>query len=705
MKKIQIFAGMKLFGDDTLALFEFDRVRDRVEHHCRSASGKRKALELAPIADRDYLTLVLKQVDEFKQTLNQHGYFPDLTFEDFEEESQLLLISGSMLLEVQFSKLRSASVSINAILKFLNDRKASYPNLLLLTQNVYITQEIIEAIDAIIDAHAQVKSSASPTLQDIRNQLSSKRREADKRFRSFILDLKKKGWLRDNEENFYNNRRVLAMPSEYKREVKGIVHGKSESGKTTFVEPEALVELNNEIAELEQDERYEINRLLRELTDTLRPFSALIRAYHEVLTAFDLVRAKANFALEIKANLPQLSKNSVVRLVNAYHPLLYLQNRIQNKEIIPLSIELKQDSRIVIISGPNAGGKSITLKTVGLLQIMLQSGLLVPAEEKSEMCFFNHLLADIGDSQSIEYALSTYSSRLIRMNQFLRMANNRTLILIDEFGTGTDPELGGAIAEVVLEELNKRKAFGVFTTHYTNIKLLADHLDGVRNASMLFDPETLQPKYKLISGQPGSSYTFEVAERIGLPKHVLDRAKKKVQQDKIKLNAMLSTLHSQKVQLEQQLHSLKNKEDRTTASAEKFEQLREKLESKLEQEKSKRDENRKLLELGRRMQILAEDWDKSKDKKPIIKKFVGQMTAEKKKKAADNAPEKIEKRRQALIEKLKKEIQIGSKVRMLKGKQIGIVEQIRKNIIYVNFGSMLAKVAIENLEIAEVDQA
>lgn len=692
---------MKLFGDDTLYLFEFDRVRERVEHHCRSASGKRKALGMAPLADRENLTLVLKQTDEFKQTLQQHGYFPDLTFEDFEEESQLLLIAGSMLLELQFSRIRSASVTVNSILKFLNDRKSSYPNLLKLTEDVFVTQEIIQAIDAIIDSHSQVKSSASPDLQDIRNQLSSKRREADKRFRTFIQDLKKKGWLRDNEENFYNNRRVLAMPSEYKREVKGIVHGKSESGKTTFVEPEALVELNNEIAELEQDERYEVMRLLRELTDTLRPFSALIRNYHEVLTAFDLVRAKANFAIEIKANLPQLSKNSVVRLINAVHPLLYLQNRSQNKEVVPLSIELNQDSRIVIISGPNAGGKSITLKTVGLLQLMLQSGLLVPADEKSEMCYFNHLLADIGDSQSIEYALSTYSSRLIRMNQFLRMANNRTLILIDEFGTGTDPELGGAIAEVVLEELNKRKAFGVFTTHYTNIKLLADHLEGVRNASMLFDPETLQPKYKLISGQPGSSYTFEVAERIGLPKHVLDRAKKKVQQDKIKLNEMLSTLHSQKVKLEQQLNSLKNKEDRTTAATEKFEQLREKLETRLELEKSKYDENRKLAELGRRMQVLADEWDKSRDKKPIIKKFVGQMTAEKKKKAAENAPDKVEKRRLALIEKLKKEIQIGSRVRMLKGKQIGIVEQIKKNTIYVNFGSLLAKVAIENLELAE----
>ncbi|MFN8142892.1 MAG: hypothetical protein U0073_00595 [Bacteroidia bacterium] len=692
---------MKLYGEDTLELFEFNRIRERVEFHCRSASGKRKALELAPIKHRDTLTIVLKQVDEYKQTLNQQGYFPDLSFEDFEEEAHLLMIAGSMLLEVQFSRIRSASVTVNAIIKFLEDRKNSYPNLLLLTGQVYITQEIIQAIDTIIDAHAQVKSNASPLLQEIRTQLSSKRREADKRFRTFIQDLKKKGWLRDNEENFYNNRRVLAMPSEYKREVKGIVHGKSESGKTTFVEPEALVELNNEIAELEQDERYEVIRLLRELTDTLRPFSILIRAYHEMLTVFDVVRAKALLALELKANLPQLNKNSVVKLYNAYHPLLYLQNKMQHKEVIPLTLELSQESRIVIISGPNAGGKSITLKTVGLLQLMLQSGMLVPAEEKSEMCFFNHLLADIGDSQSIEYALSTYSSRLIRMNEFLRVANNRTLILIDEFGTGTDPELGGAIAEVVLEELNKRKAYGVFTTHYTNIKLLADHLEGVRNASMLFDPETLQPRYQLISGQPGSSYTFEVAERIGLPKHVLERAKKKVQQDKIKLNQMLSTLHSQKVKLEQQLSSLKNKEDRTSNAAAKFEQLSQKLETRMELENSKREETRKVNELGRRMLSLTEEWEKTKDKKAIIKKFVGLMTAEKKKKEANNTPEKVEKRRQALIEKLKKEIQIGSQVRMLKGKQVGTVEDIKKNTVIVNFGNMLAKVAIENLELAD----
>lgn len=692
---------MKLIGEDTLQLFEFDRVRDRVEHHCRSSSGKKKAMELAPVEDREALTIVLKQADEFKRTLSHQGYFPDISFEDFLTEANLLMIPGSLLTEVQFGRIRSASATINALLKFLNDRQLSFPYLLKITEKVIITNALIEAIDAIIDAHSIVKSSASPVLQDIRNQLVSKRREGDKRFRAYILDLKKRGYLRDNEENFYNNRRVLAIPSEFKREVRGIVHGKSESGKTTFVEPEALVELNNEIAELEQDERYEVIRLLRELTDALRPYSTLIRNYHEVLTEFDLVRAKSVFAIELGANLPQLNKHSVVNLINAVHPLLYLQNKAQNKTVVPLNIELSQEHRIVIISGPNAGGKSITLKTVGLLQIMLQSGLLVPADERSQMCFFNHLLADIGDSQSIEYALSTYSSRLIRMNQFLRMANNRSLILIDEFGTGTDPELGGAIAEVVLEELNKRKAFGVFTTHYTNIKLLADQLEGVRNASMLFDPETLQPKYLLIQGQPGSSYTFEVAEKIGLPRHVLDRAKQRVQREKIKLNSMLSTLHSQKNKLEEQLRALKSKEERTEAASERYEDMAKKFETKMEQDKTKREELRKYAELGRKFAALSDEWEKTKDKKTVIKKFIGSLTAEKKKKAAENTPDKVEKRRLALIERLKKEIQVGSKVRMLKGKQVGTVEEIKKNIVVIDFGTMRASVAIENLELAE----
>lgn len=692
---------MNISGNDTLRLFEFDKICEKIAYYCRCNSSRLRAESLSPIANRDILLLTLHQTDEFLQSLKHQGYFPDIFFDDFESEAQLLEKAGSVLNEIQFNLIRSASVTVNSVLKFLKEREASYPNLIKLTKGLFETKEIIDKIDEIIDAHSQVKNSASELLNDIRSALASKRREADRRFRSYIADLKKRGWLRENEENFYNNRRVLAVPSEFKRDIRGLIHGKSESGKTTFIEPEVLVGLNNEIAELDQDEKNEVRRLLRELTDKLRIHSKLITAYHIFLSNLDFIRAKALFAIDINGILPQINKNSIINLFNAVHPLLYLQNKAQQKKIVPLNILIDQEKRILIISGPNAGGKSITLKTVGLLQLMLQSGLLVSTDEKSQMCFFNHFLADIGDSQSIEYALSTYSSRLLSMKMFLETANNRSLILIDEFGTGTDPELGGAIAEVVLEELNKRKAFGIFTTHYTNIKLLADQLAGVANGSMLFDPESLQPKYQLIMGQPGSSYTFEVAEKIGLPPHVIERAKKKVQKEKLNLNNMLASLHQQKNKIEDELRELKDKQEKTEEAGGRFSQLSKKLAEKMERDKEKRDELVGLADLGRKFNSLSQEWEKTKDKKAIIKKFVGTMTAEKKKKAAENSPQKLAGKKQALIEKLRKEIQVGSRVRMLKGKQIGIVEEIRKDIVYVNFGNMKAKVGIENLELAD----
>ncbi len=692
---------MKIHGENILSLFEFDKVCGKVAYYCRCNASRVRAEQLSPISNREDLHTALRQTDEFFQTILHHGHFPDFHFEDFQNEAQLLKKPGSVLSESQFSLLRSASVIVNNILKFLRDRELSYPNLIRLTHGLIITKEIIDNIDSVIDAHSQVKDNASELLREIRSQLSSKRREADRTFRAYILDLKKKGWLRENEENFYNNRRVLAVPSEFKRDIRGLIHGKSESGKTTFIEPEVLVGLNNEIAELDLDEKNEIRRLLRELTDELRNHSILISHYHSFLSELDFIRAKAMFAVDINATLPQINKNSTVQLFDARHPLLYLQNKAMQKKVVPLNLHLDQDKRILIISGPNAGGKSITLKTVGLLQIMLQCGLLVPAGPQSQMCFFNHFLADIGDSQSIEYALSTYSSRLLSMKMFMETANNRSLILIDEFGTGTDPELGGAIAEVVLEELNRRKAFGVFTTHYTNIKLLADQLDGVINGSMLFDPESLLPKYQLLTGQPGSSYTFEVAEKIGLPMHVINRAKKKVQKEKLSLNNMLSSLHQQKNKIEEELRELKAKQAETQIASGRFTELSKKLTDKMESEKLKREELVKLADLGRKFKSLSQEWEKTKDKKAIIKKFVGTMTAEKKKREAENTPQKIMARKQILLERLRKEIIVGSKVRMLKGKQVGVVEAIKKDIVVVNFGTMKAKVALENLETAE----
>jgi len=690
---------MKIHGEDTLRLFEFDKICELVAAHCRSASARDIAMSMKPVQDRAQLTLMLRQTEEYRITLENKGHFPDSSFEDFLDDCQLLSKPGSVLSEMQFSRIRSASRTVNALLKFFRERKEYFPSLIQLCTKVYETEEIITETDAIIDAHAIVKNNASPELQQIREQLILKRRESDKKFRQYINELRKRGWLREYEENFYNQRRVLAIPSEYKREVKGLIHGKSESGKTTFIEPEALIELNNAVSELEQDERSEIMRLLRELTDRIRVYSPLILASHELLRNIDFIRAKALFALDLKAHLPQLEKNSILELREAVHPLLYLQNKKLKLPVVPLSISLNSENRILVISGPNAGGKSITLKTVGLLQLMLQSGMLVPAAENSRMCFFNLFLADIGDSQSIENALSTYSSRLIRMNQFLRDANMRSLILIDEFGTGTDPELGGAIAEAVLEELNRKKAFGIFTTHYTNIKLIAENLPGVQNASMLFDPETLSPLYKLICGQPGSSYTFEVAERIGLPASLIERAKSKVQKEKLRLNTLLSGLHQQKSRQDMESRSLQQQLERTRAAEERYMQLIKKLETKLEEDKVKRAEFRDLILMGRKMNGLLEEWEKTKDRKAVIKKFIGSLSSEVKRKAAENSPDKVVKRRQALLESRRKEIKVGSLVRMLKGRQSGTVEKIKKDEAIVLFGSIRATVSLLNLEL------
>lgn len=303
---------MNIAGNDTLHLFEFDKIREYILNYCRCRSSRIKVESLCPIENRDLLTLSLKQTDEYKQNLAIRGYFPDTYFEDFESEADLLLIGNSILTEIQFSNIRAASDTVNSLLRFFNERKDSFSNLKLLTSSLYLTEEIIVLISSIIDPAGQIKNNASPELQAIRSALVSKRREVDKRFRTFILEMKKKGWLRENEENFYNNRRVLAVPSEYKREIKGLIHGKSESGKTTFIEPEGLVELNNEISELEQDERNEIRRLLRELTEQLRPFSILVKGYHNFLSEIDFIRAKALFALEINGNLPQLNNTIFV---------------------------------------------------------------------------------------------------------------------------------------------------------------------------------------------------------------------------------------------------------------------------------------------------------------------------------------------------------------------------------------------------------
>jgi len=450
-----------------------------------------------------------------------------------------------------------------------------------------------------------------------------------------------------------------------------------------------------------QRERREIIRILRVLTANMRKHHPLIVNYEKVLSIFDFNRAKTLLALELEATLPNIIRSSQLRLFNARHPILVLQNKGSGKPVIPMSCELDHEQRLLIISGPNAGGKSITLKTVGLLQMMLQSGLLVPVDERSEMGYFQRLFADIGDSQSIEYELSTYSSRLAKMKYILEFADKRTLVLIDEFGTGTDPELGGAVAEAMLEDLSRRRTLGVITTHYMNIKLAADRLDGVRNACMLFDDDTLQPLYQLVIGQPGSSYTYIIAEKIGLPVALINRARNMTSKDKVTLDRMLQQLQKEQQELRKLLQVVDEKQTVADKSKAKFEELQDKMKHKLERTSANQEETSKLVELGKKLQAITKEWETAKDKKPVIVKMTKLLSAEKLKRLDKKQQEKKEKVKAQILEKKKEEIKVGSKVKLLNGRQTGVVEEIQNNRARVIFGNLKTLASLETLEVVD----
>lgn len=692
---------MRLYSTETLKLFEFDKILTRIEQFCRTKASKQKVKFIKPFEDREITIKLLNQVNEYKNILDNKGYFPDFLFEDFEYESGLLSLPGSVLLEKQLLKILHASNLVNTLIKYFETKKEQLPFLNQILEKVYFTEEISNAINEILDAEGIVKTNASKDLATIRRELFAKKKEAERKFRGLVNELKKLGWIRESEESFYNGRRVVSILSEYKRSLKGVVHGSSETGKTTFIEPQETVELNNQIAELENDERQEIFKLLKVLTNKIRPFAFLVKEYFLLLIDLDVIRAKSYFAVELKGVLPIISKEPIIKLKNAFHPILFLQNANQKKDTVPLSIFLSTENRIVVISGPNAGGKSIALKTIGLFQLMLSSAILVPCHPSSEMSFFNHFLVDIGDSQSIENELSTYSSRLLKMKEFLKIANRRTLFLIDEFGTGTDPELGGAMAEVLLEELNKKNCFGIITTHYSNIKILADKLKGLINASMLFDTTTLEPMYQMIVGQPGSSYTFEVAEKIGLPIEIINKAKAKISSEKLKLNKLIFELQTQKNEIEKGKKELEDAVIRNTESKNKYDLLFTKLEEKSKRNKDKAEETEELKELGKKFKVLSEEWQKSKDKKAVIQKFVSKVTIEKRKRIEREQKEKIENSKEKKIKRVLLKLGVGSKVRILKSHQTGIVKEIKKEKAIVVMGNIISTISIENLEVVE----
>ncbi|HMQ45366.1 MAG TPA: DNA mismatch repair protein MutS, partial [Mariniflexile sp.] len=460
--------------------------------------------------------------------------------------------------------------------------------------------------------------NASPLLFDLRQSLNRVKGKINQSFASALTTYHALDYLDDIRESVVDNRRVLAVKAMYRRKVKGSIMGSSKTGSIVYMEPETTQQYSRELNNLAFEENEEVVRILKELTNFIRPFLPLLETYQTFLIAIDVISAKAKYANSMNAVLPEISEDKTLFLRDAFHPLLYLNNLKKKIKTFPQTIELKPDSRIIVISGPNAGGKSITLKTVGLLQVMLQSGLLIPVHERSSVCLFDRILSDIGDNQSIENHLSTYSYRLKQMNYFLKKCNKNTLFLIDEFGTGSDPELGGALAETFLEEFYHREAFGIITTHYSNLKILANELPFMLNANMLFDEKTLEPMYKLVIGQAGSSFTFEVAQKNGIPFGLINRAKKKIERSKVRFDETIAKLQKERSKLEKTGESLKLNEKKKSQEAHKLEEINTKIQKKLESYQELYDSNQRLIYLGQKVNDMAEKYFDNKQKKALM---------------------------------------------------------------------------------------
>lgn len=676
---------------------QFNSIISLIKSKCYSSKAIAVCNEIKPHVNYDDVKFNLQLVYELNQILCNNLFFPSIEHDDIEKELTILKLEGGFVNGTQFLKICKTAQVINTLVRFLKSKKKEKLCLSDLADNIEANDYFVNEINRIIDFEGNVKSSASTELSHIRKLISEKRRESDRKFYNILNDYKKLGFVRDNDEGFFNSRRTIAILVDYKAEVNGLLHSKSESGKTLFIEPNSVITINNEIDELIFDEQREVNRLLRELCKNLQPFADSVLQGLHLLVEIDVIRAKASFAKDINACLPTINFDNNLELVNAYHPLLFLQNKKLNKPTIPLNLNLTQQNRILLVSGPNAGGKTVVLKTLGLLQIMLQSGLLIPVNEKSSFCFFKEILVDIGDEQSIENELSTYSSKLKRMIKILENANENSLVLMDEFGSGTDPELGGVVAEAVLENLNTSKSKGVITSHFGNIKLLAEKLEGTFNGCMLFDLENLEPKFILTVGEPGSSYTFEVAEKVGFPVSIINRAKEKVDKEKLQLGKLLIEVQNQKARLEDQVAKLENEEFLKKIAKEKYHVLFNNWQEKINNERDRKIELARLASFGERYLRLMNDWNEKHDKKQVIKRFIDGITAETKKQELLKKQKKLDGFAEKKIAHLKPLIKVGSKVKVLNGSEIGLVEEINNTKVIVNFGKLKMTVGLENL--------
>jgi len=559
----------------------FDTIRQMLKDNCLSSIGEKFVEKIYFSYNFELIKKLICQVEEFRQILMFEDGFPIQDYYDLIPELNRIKIKGTIIdLEKLFDLKSSLNTIFQCLIFFKKTESEKYPYLKELSKDVIIEKQLLQHIDKIIDDKGKIKDNASQKLKDIRNELIRKQSFIDKKISQTLTASKKAGWTSgDVEATVRNGRLVIPVLVANKRKIKGFIHDESATGQTIFIEPADIFDINNEIRELENAEKREIIKILTEFTNYLYPQIEDLKNAFRYLGLLDFIRAKAKFAISIEAVKPVIINEPLIDWKRAMHPLLYLSHKNQNKIIEPLDINLDKKNRILIISGPNAGGKSVCLKTVGLIQYMLQSGLLVPLKEDSELGIFKNIFIDIGDEQSLEKDLSTYTSHLLNLKYFVLNADEGSLILIDEFGTGTEPQLGGAIAEAVLEKINEKKAFGVITTHYSNLKLFADKTGGIINGAMLFDSKNMQPLYELKIGKPGSSFAFEIARKIGFPKIILKNAENKTGKKQLDFDKQLQQLEVEKLEIDKKQTGLKVADEFLSEIINKYESLVEKIES------------------------------------------------------------------------------------------------------------------------------
>ena len=730
---------MSNISEKTLRDLEFFTILQSVGENCISELGKNSVLKIRPFNTKVALITELNLVNEYLSSYQNDNRLPNHYFDDIQKEIHLLNIENSYLEPASFLKISNNVNTIFELLKFLKNFKVIYPALHVFSEEIDYQKLINDNINSVITSFAEVNENASVLLKQIRTEINSVRSKIGSSFTKALSQYSSAGYLDEIRESVVDNQRVLAVQAMYRKKVKGSLLGSSKTGSIVYIAPEATLQFSRELQNLAYEEHQEIVRILKELSNKIRVFVPDLIAYQNFLIKLDVIGAKAKYAKKIEACLPKITAEKKVYLRDAYHPILLLKNNEKKLKTIPQTLELNNKQQIIVISGPNAGGKSITLKTIGLLQVMLQSGILIPVHERSSTYFFEKILTDIGDNQSIENQLSTYSYRLKNMRNFLRRCNGSTLFLIDEFGTGSDPELGGALAEIFLEEFYNKNAYGIITTHYSNLKVLANELENVANANMQFNEKTLEPLFKLFIGQAGSSFTFEVAQKNGIPFSLINKAKKRVEGEKVRLDKTISRLQKERNILQKTSESLEKEKNIAAEKTGFLTEKQEKIQEKLESFQTLYDSNQKMLAYGRKTNELLNKYLQTNNKKELNLAFNNWVTSEKTKHLKKNPPKpktkaqkqkvKVEQKteekklitteKEVLVEVIKVREQkkteakkvakqradyifkVKDKVRLIDSNACGTIEKIEKNNAFINYGVFTTKTTINKLELVE----